>query len=155
MVVPRGFVGWSEMSLAKEWRWSRDKVRRFISMLETAHQVIQHKSHVLGLIEVINYDQYQINDTSNNTTDRQQTIQQTDTNKKNKNKKNENNYTVDDEILKQLRRHEEIGNPVAYLSALRRKAKPEAIKKSWGEWKRGNGVNSPAEFYNRCLHYSQ
>lgn len=91
--IPRGYVGWSEVSLAKRWKWSRNKVRRFIMYLEMEQQVIQHKSLTLSLIEVKNYERYQSNDTTDetadDTTDGQQTIQQTDTNKKEKKSKKE------------------------------------------------------------------
>lgn len=100
VVVPRGFIGKSEETLARKWKWSRGKVRRFLKHLETVQQIVQHKSSVLSLIEVKNYNLYQSSSTDNSTTDgtteRQQTVQQTDTNKKNKNVKNEKKETTGD-----------------------------------------------------------
>ena len=97
VTVQRGFVGHSEQTLSEKWKWSRGKVRRFIKQLETVQQIVQHKSSVLSLIEVKNYDLYQSSSTQSGTTDstteRQQTVQQTDTNKKVKKNKNENNTT--------------------------------------------------------------
>ena len=93
IIVPTGFVGKSEETLSKKWKWSRGKTRRFIKELETVQQIVQHKSPVLSLIEVKNWKQYQLDDTASSTTDgtteRQQTVQQTDTNKNDKNEKNE------------------------------------------------------------------
>lgn len=97
--VKRGFIGCSEDTLAKKWKWSRGKVRRFLKHLETVQQIVHHKSSVLSLIEVKNYNTFQVNDTKNGTTDstteRQQTVQQTDTNKKDKNVKNEKNIPTE------------------------------------------------------------
>ena len=76
VVVKRGFVGWSEDALAKRWRWSRDKVRRFKKMLEIRQQIRQHNSAILNQIEIVNYDIYQPDKTTDKTTERQQTRQQ-------------------------------------------------------------------------------
>jgi len=93
--IPRGYLGWSEDRLAKRWNWSRGKVRRYFSVLQTEQQIVQHKSSVLSLVEVINYDLYQTSgttdSTTNDTTDGHQTVQQTDTNNKDNNKNNDNN----------------------------------------------------------------
>lgn len=98
VVVPRGFIGKSEDTFARKWKWSRGKVRRFIKYLETVQQVVHHKNPVLSLIEVVNYNQYQFDSTTYGTTDgtteRQQTVQQTDTNKNVKNVKNDKNTYV-------------------------------------------------------------
>jgi len=94
IVIKRGCLAYSEDSLAKKWKWSRNKVRRFKKWLETKQQVIQHKNPILSLLEIINYDAFQLNgttnETTNETTERQQTKQQKDTNKNVKNEKNEN-----------------------------------------------------------------
>jgi len=92
--LKRGQIGWSEESLARRWFWSRNRVRRFLKWLKSAQQVEQQKSAVLGVITILNYNEYQTNGTAHDTTDGQQTIQQTiqqtDTNKKEKNEiKNE------------------------------------------------------------------
>lgn len=59
VVVKRGVVARSEETLAERWRWSRNKVRSFIKLLEGEQQIKQHKSNVLNTIEIINYDLYQ------------------------------------------------------------------------------------------------
>ena len=74
--VGRGQVGWSERELAKRWRWSRGKVRRFFSELgsKTVQQIEPQKNNVTTLITIVNYDRYQMDDTTNGTTDGPQTV---------------------------------------------------------------------------------
>lgn len=93
--VKRGQVGWSEITLAKRWKWSRGKVRRFFQELEeNEQQIVQEKNNVTTLISIVNYEKYQncntANGTTSSTTNGQQTVQQTDTNNKN-NKNNKKN----------------------------------------------------------------
>lgn len=82
--IKRGQLGWSEESLGERWKWSRGKVKRYLSYLETIQQIERQKSHIISLITVINYEKYQKNntpdDTTDSTTDGHQTVQQTDTN---------------------------------------------------------------------------
>jgi hypothetical protein len=86
VTVQRGQVGYSEVTLAERWQWSRGKVRRFLEWLETEQQIVQQKTNVTSLITIVKYDEYQTSstadDTASDTADGQQTIQQTDTNKK-------------------------------------------------------------------------
>jgi len=78
--VKRGQIALSEVELAKRWKWSRGKVRRFCSELEskTVQQIEQQKNNVTTLISIINYEKYQGNGTADSTADGQQTVQQTD-----------------------------------------------------------------------------
>ena len=57
--VKRGQIAWSESKLGKRWKWSRDKVRRFLRWLKTRQQIIQHNSPILNIIEIVNYNEYQ------------------------------------------------------------------------------------------------
>lgn len=91
--IKRGQIGWSELTMAKRWKWSRNKVRRFLSMLEMKHQIEQQKNNVTTVITILNYEnyQFQINGTiqQNDTAERQQkdsrkTADDTHTNKVNK-----------------------------------------------------------------------
>lgn len=96
VIVSRGEVARSEESLALRWKWSRNKVRRFIEELssKTIQQIEQQKSPILNKIRIINYDLYQAIDqseTTDGTTERQQTEQQKDTNKNDKKEKNDKN----------------------------------------------------------------
>ena len=88
--VCRGQVGWSEEKLAERWKWSRGKVRRFMSELssEKEQKTVQQKSNITTLNTILNYAQYQ----GSGTTDGHQTVQQTDTKQySNKNGKKEKN----------------------------------------------------------------
>ena len=106
--VKRGQVGTSQVTLTSRWQWSRGKVKRFLDELETDQQIVQQKNNVSSLITIVNYDEYQQDDTANSTADGQQTVQQTDskqyTNNNNNNNKKENNKQpakpVDDKYLK-------------------------------------------------------
>jgi len=79
--VKTGQVARAEGTLAKRWRWSRDKVRRFISILQTRQQIRQQKTPAINLIEIINYEEYQ-----------QQTIHQTIQQKNNKQDNKQDTY---------------------------------------------------------------
>lgn len=89
--IKRGQIGWSELTMMKRWQWSRDKVRRYLGMLETRQQIIQQKyKYITTIITIIKYEEYQKDD---NTI--QQTIQQKDSRRYiNKNVKNEKNKEV-------------------------------------------------------------
>ena len=65
--VPRGTVGYSMKELAKRWKWSINKVSRYIEILEseTVNQVKSQKNNVTTLISIVNYDRYQLNESAN------------------------------------------------------------------------------------------
>lgn len=65
--------------LAEEWMVSRDTVRRFLDALENDTMITRKSTHKMTQITICNYDSYQSEPTSDNTTDRQPIIQQTDT----------------------------------------------------------------------------
>jgi hypothetical protein len=94
--VKRGEVGWSELALAERWQWSRGKVRRFLKELKMVQQIGHQKNNVTSLINLLNYDDYQGDSTTEETTDGHQT----DTKRyRNKNDKNEKNNTyVENEV---------------------------------------------------------
>jgi hypothetical protein len=79
--VDRGQFAYGEEALALRWKWSRNKVRRYLDELETIQQIGQQKNRVLSIYTVLNYNRYQSDDTTKGTTERQQTIQQKDINK--------------------------------------------------------------------------
>ncbi len=57
--VKRGCLARSEIALSERWHWSRDKVRNFLKLLETQQQIIQHKSPIIKVLEILNYNSYQ------------------------------------------------------------------------------------------------
>lgn len=81
-----GQCGYSVVSLAKRWKWSRGKVIRFLEFLvkENMIKIVQQNNKLSTIISIINYTNYQYVGTTNDTTDGQQT----DTNKNDKNEKN-------------------------------------------------------------------
>jgi len=89
--VKRGQVGWSQLKLSERWKWSRGKVRRFLDELENIDgKVVQQKTKVTTLINIINYELYQTGDTTDSTADGQQTDNRQYTNKNDKNVNNDN-----------------------------------------------------------------
>lgn len=86
VIVERGQVGCSEVTLAKRWKWSRGKVRRFLNDLKMVQQIVQQKTHTTSLISIVNYDEYQVLV--------QQTEQQTDIKRYTNNNENLNNSIV-------------------------------------------------------------
>ncbi len=49
----------SELTLSKDWEWSRGKVRRFLKMLESDSMIVQHTNHLTSIITVSNYGAFQ------------------------------------------------------------------------------------------------
>jgi hypothetical protein len=79
-----GQLGWSEITMAKRWKWSRDKVRRFLTYLEDESNIRQQKTQFTSITTIVNYEKYQ--DTIQQKNIRQDSRQ--DTNKKDKKDKN-------------------------------------------------------------------
>jgi hypothetical protein len=73
VVIQRGQLGWSVLSLSRRWMWSRGKAQRFLDHLETVQQIEQQKSRLTTIISIVNYDEYQVSDTTERATDGQQT----------------------------------------------------------------------------------
>lgn len=88
--IKRGEIAWSELTMAKRWKWSRGKIRRFLKWLrsdgKTVQRVVQRKTTILTLL---NYDRWQTDEPKIV----QLTVQPTDnrryTNKNDKNVKND------------------------------------------------------------------
>ena len=58
--LKRGQLCWSILNLSKRWRWSREKVKRYLCELEIDHQISHQNIVVTTLITILNYDQYQL-----------------------------------------------------------------------------------------------
>lgn len=87
ITVERGQTARSEDELAERWKWSRGKVRRFLIEQQNDGKIVQQKSHVCSCISVVNYDKYQIDDTTDSTTN-DTTDSTTDSTTKNNNDNN-------------------------------------------------------------------
>ena len=96
--IKRGQVGHDLANLAIRWRWSRGKVERFISILETSNQIVTQKTNITTLLSIVNYDTYQTGSKANSNPNSEanghqtgkQTGKQTETNN-NDNKDNKDN----------------------------------------------------------------
>lgn len=92
--IERGECGYSELALAKIFKWSRGKVKRFINLLESEKMIQQKTRSNHLIIKVLNYENFQ-NDTVNSTVNGhqtgQQTVQQTDINNKDNKDNNDKN----------------------------------------------------------------
>ena len=119
--LKRGQLGWSEITMAERWTWSRNKVRRFLKWLETEQQIEQQKLFKLTtIITICNYDKYQ-NDTADDTTERQQKDNRRYTNKNDKNDKNvkkreythPNKANIDDIFLQEVADKNQV--PVSFV----------------------------------------
>ncbi len=101
--VDRGQLAHSQATLAKRWKWSRGKVRRYLSELENGGDIVQQNTEVTTVITIVNYDTWQSaseaptdeGDTADGQqTDSRRTSDGTHKNKKeNKEKEKNNNYS--------------------------------------------------------------
>ena len=92
--IDRGQFAYSEITLSQKWGWSRNKLRRFLGYLETIQQIKQQKNSILSLYTVINYDEYQGNDTTENNND--ESIKTTVLTSKQLSKKTQSNNGIND-----------------------------------------------------------
>ncbi len=65
--LARGQQARSEVTLAKHWKWSRNKVRRFLELLKKEGMIVSETTHLTSIISVCNYDSFQSGDTADGT----------------------------------------------------------------------------------------
>lgn len=65
----RGEVSISTRELAREWKWSREKVKRFLNRLEGESMLSPQRSKLGNRYTIVNYDKYQGNESINESTD--------------------------------------------------------------------------------------
>lgn len=68
--VYRGSVITSARKLADRWGWSRGKVERFLSMLESEIMIRQDRTRKRAMISIVNYDVYQTSQTTKRATEK-------------------------------------------------------------------------------------
>lgn len=73
VLLNRGDVGHSQVSLSDRWKWSRGKVKRFLNELENDQMIVQQNNNVTVCISIVNYDKYQNDDTTDDTPNEHQT----------------------------------------------------------------------------------
>ncbi len=66
--LERGQLGYSQITLSRRWKWSRNKVRRYLKELENNGDIEQQNNEVTTVITVTNYNIWQGNDTTSETT---------------------------------------------------------------------------------------
>lgn len=76
-VVHRGEFVTSELKLSDKWNWSRGKVRRYLDELETEQMITRKRTTNSTTITIVNYEVYQGDDTTDDTTNEQPTVQRT------------------------------------------------------------------------------
>ncbi len=76
--------------------------------------------------------------------------------KKEENEKNEKTEEVGlrEKIVKHLE-SQGVTDGDAYLRKIESKVPWSAIKKAWKDWGRGNGIETPGDFYGRCMEYGK
>lgn len=82
--LKRGDVGVSQETLAARWKWSRGKILRYLSELETDGKIVQSKNNANCCITIVNYEKYQSDGTQDGTQLDQKTDQRQYRTKKNK-----------------------------------------------------------------------
>ena len=65
--LKRGQQARSEVTLSKEWKWSRGKVRRFINQCLKDGMIECEATHLTSIITICNYDSFQGVDTAGST----------------------------------------------------------------------------------------
>ncbi len=135
--IKRGQIGHSELSLAERWKWSRGKVRRFLSELsqKTVQQIVQQKTKLTSVITIVNYDMYQSDSTTDGTTSSTTDGQQTDIKRyRNKNDKNDKNDKKQTKTSTALSRFDE------FWKAYPKKKNKGTAEKAWKKLSLGNGL---------------
>lgn len=100
--VNRGQIAWSELTMSKRWKWSRNKVRRYLKMLKEKGMAEQQTNKVTSVVTICNYGFYQggettertTSETTSETTEGQQKDNRRYTNKNDKKEKNGENTSI-------------------------------------------------------------
>ena len=140
--LKRGQLGYSQLTLAKRWKWSVGKVKRFLNELEMDGDIEQQNNTVTTLITVIKYNLWQGDGVTNELTNEHQTnIKRETYNKENKENKDNNiaETSSANEVNLLLKEFEEINPTINYGNKTERKTLEELIKK-WGYEKTLNTI---------------
>lgn len=91
VTLDRGQQARSEVTLSREWKWSRNKVRRFLKNLEKDGMIEQKATHLTSVITICNYSDFQSKHTADDTAKGQQAIQVKDIRRNTNNNDNNDN----------------------------------------------------------------
>lgn len=121
----------SEVTLSKAWKWSRNKVRRFLSNLEKDGMIERKTTHLTSIISICNYSNFQHCDTSGGTAKGQLKDSKRNTNKNVKNEKNDNKGIICYSTIKEIFNGSLTNaNPIAKLTDKRK----QLVKKLFDEF---------------------
>lgn len=99
--LERGQQARSMVTLSRVWRWSRDKVKRFMSTLVSDGMITIKTSQLTSVITICNYTSFQESTTPYKSTEKQQSSQQTSSRQgTNNNDNNEDNDNKKDSLSK-------------------------------------------------------
>jgi hypothetical protein len=73
--LKRGQQARSQVTLSSQWKWSRDKVKRFLHLLESDGMIEQQTSQLTSIISICNYTSYQLSATPDKSAKNQVTSQ--------------------------------------------------------------------------------
>lgn len=62
--LKRGQLAWSQVTMAKRWKWSRNRVARFLNDLENEGMIEQQSGQLTTITTICNYGKYQASDTA-------------------------------------------------------------------------------------------
>lgn len=138
--LQRSQIGRSELTFSKRWKWSRNKVRRFLKWLEKEKMITLKQDNKTSIITICNYNVYQRkipddetpNDTPNDTPKRHQK----DT-KRNTNNNVENVNNVEKKILTSKKVFDGESREMKickYFFAVLQKSRPEQNEPNWQTW---------------------
>lgn len=65
--VERGQLAFSVLSLVERWKWSKNKVLRFLSVLESETMIERKSNHLTSVITICNYSSFQDRETPDET----------------------------------------------------------------------------------------
>ena len=132
VIIQRGSFMTSIVKLADRWGWSRNKVVRYLDVLESEQMLNTKRTPKGTLITIVKYDDYQLSDMSCESTNESADESQNKNIKNNKNVKNEKKerkgqavYYPNDELLNNafkefLTMRNKIKKPLATKQALTR-----------------------------------
>lgn len=111
VTIKRGQSGRSELTFSKDWGWSRGKVRRFLSLLQSRGMIELKQDNKTTITTICNYERFQLekkdsstaNSTADGTPNEHQTNTKQDTNNKKENNNNNNKNNIIKKTLKKSR----------------------------------------------------
>ena len=96
VVIERGSFMTSILKLSERWGWSRNKVLRFLELLESEQMLNTKRTPKGTLVTIVKYEDFQVGDTTDDTTDEttHETPNETTDEPQKKNIKNDKNNII-------------------------------------------------------------